>query len=97
MAKPKTGPCWKCEKPTRSHRDVLAVYTPLGATWIYLFTCHSCYDKLEEGEVTEYKIKLRDEIKAKAVVALQNQKVEAVRDQQDVEGEHPLPNALGGK
>ena len=70
---------------------MLVVYTPRGGIRIPIFTCHSCFDQLEDGELTEHKIKLRDKIKAAAMAAIQDDKVEAVRNQQDVEGGHVLP------
>jgi hypothetical protein len=91
MARPKSGPCWKCEKQTKSHVDLLMVYFPGGHVRHYIHTCHPCWNELKEGELTEYKIQLRDEIKAKAVAALQNQKVEAVRNEQDVLGSDFFP------
>ena len=96
MNRPQSGPCWKCEKPTKSHVDVLIVYTPLGHNRVHIHTCHPCWDKLEEGELTEYKIKLRNDIEAKAALAIQNEKVEAARKQHDEPGAE-FPSVLGGK
>jgi hypothetical protein len=70
--------------------DLLVVYHPKGHVRVDIHTCNPCWDKLEEGELTEYKIKLRDEIHAKALAAIQNQKVQAVRDQQNEPGGHLL-------
>lgn len=63
----RTGPCWKCEKPTRSHRDAVMVVTPYGVKVVDLFTCHECWKDLGENELTELKINIRDTVKAKAM------------------------------
>ena len=96
MAKPKQGPCWKCEKTTRSHVDLLIVATPRGSIRVPIYTCHDCWKGLEENELHEHKIRLRDSIKKAAMVAIQDEKVENVRKQQEESGAE-FPSVLGGK
>jgi len=63
-----------------------------GHVRVNIHTCNPCWNELKDGELTEYKIKLRDEIHAKAVAALRLKEDEAVRNQQDVLGSDLIPS-----
>lgn len=83
LAKLKKGPCWKCGEHTRKHIDLLMVVTPSNSIRIPIYTCNHCWDGLEEGELTNHKKKLRDDIKNAALTTIQDQKVDTVREQQE--------------
>ena len=77
------GPCWKCGEHTRKHIDLLIITTPTNSIRIPIYTCNPCWDDLEDGDLTEHKKKLRDEIKESAMIAIQDRKVDTVREQQE--------------